>query len=186
MQLHDCKVTGFRGEFGPAERAGVQIGWEIVGAAGTRVDNMETLQVRALRGLIWRVHLTSAVPGRRRLSYVRTAPSSRRILCSSCPRQQRGGEGEGGMRRSRGRSIAGKATESFDAFSYSINPCHFMTAYPVRPRATSARQARGAQSLPCPMPGRRTPLRTPKHRWSRPTRAGRSSRSSPTSRTPPS
>ena len=185
MQLHDCKVTGFRGEFGPAERAGVQIGWEIVGAAGTRVDNMETLQVRALRGLIWRVHLISAVPVRRRLSYAPTAPSSRRILCSSCPRQQRDGEGEGGMRRLRGRSIAGKATESFDAFSYSINPCHVMTAYPVPPLA-SATPARGAQFLPCPMTGRRTPLRTPKHRWSRPTRAGRSSRSNPTSRTPPS
>jgi hypothetical protein len=28
-------VTGYRGEFGPAERAGVQVGWDIVGVSGT-------------------------------------------------------------------------------------------------------------------------------------------------------
>merc|ERR1719261_1345002 len=43
MTLNDCKVTGYRGEFGPAERAGVQVGWDIVGVSGTMVDSMETL-----------------------------------------------------------------------------------------------------------------------------------------------
>eukprot|EP01047_Picozoa_sp_COSAG01_P028043 COSAG01_NODE_1871_length_9009_cov_5.036139_9_plen_93_part_00 len=27
MELRDAIVTGYRGQFGPAERAGVQIGW---------------------------------------------------------------------------------------------------------------------------------------------------------------
>lgn len=38
-----AQVTGFRGEFGPAERAGVQVGWEIIGVSGTAVDSKETL-----------------------------------------------------------------------------------------------------------------------------------------------
>ena len=43
---HGCcaaQVTGYRGEFGPAERAGVQVGWEIIGVSGTAVDSKETL-----------------------------------------------------------------------------------------------------------------------------------------------
>ena len=43
MTLNDCNVTGFRGEFGPAERAGVSVGWNIVGVSGSAVDSMETL-----------------------------------------------------------------------------------------------------------------------------------------------
>ena len=38
-----AQVTGYRGEFGPAERAGVQVGWEIIGVSGTAVDSKETL-----------------------------------------------------------------------------------------------------------------------------------------------
>lgn len=37
------QVTGYRGEFGPAERAGVQVGWDIIGVSGTTVDSKETL-----------------------------------------------------------------------------------------------------------------------------------------------
>jgi hypothetical protein len=43
MTLNDCKVTGFRGVFGPAERGGVAVGWNIVGVSGSPVDSMETL-----------------------------------------------------------------------------------------------------------------------------------------------
>ena len=49
MTLNDCEVTGFRGEFGPAERAGVSVGWNIVGVSGSSVDSMETLASALVR-----------------------------------------------------------------------------------------------------------------------------------------
>jgi hypothetical protein len=55
MNLRDAVVTGYRGEasLGPAERAGVRVGWTIVGVAGAPVDSMGDIRdaLQASRGL---------------------------------------------------------------------------------------------------------------------------------------